>query len=295
MFGMERFAELEEPRDLAKFFEDSASRAWNGFRETEVATYVGLCVPSMLMRTPYEHKMISAHGDTFDFTESTNPSDPSQYVWGGSAWALAARVTSAFARYGWCAMINGVEAGKVDDLPDRAKVDTDFTGLVGPVDARISDRREVELSNLGFIPLTEARSGRLVAFFSAPTTAKPTAYDSSEATMAARLSARLPYVFATSRFAQYLKVIMRDKIGGFMSIEETERLLNEWIQRYLADGNELSADARARYPLAEARIDVQELPGTREHHAFAYLNPVFQLEPLPVSMRVVVRLPQPAM
>jgi type VI secretion system protein ImpC len=206
-------------------------------------------------------------------------------------------VTNAFAKYGWCATIRGVESGGlVEGLPaHNFRTDSGDVAMKCPAETSITDRREKEMADLGFVPLVHQKGTDKAAFFSVQSGQKPKVYDSDAASANARISAQLPYIFAVSRFAHYLKVMMRDKIGGYTSKTEVESFLNRWIMNYVVGNDDASQEVKAKRPLKEARIDVMEIPGKPgAYRAVAFLRPHFQLDELSVSMRLVADLPEPA-
>jgi len=218
-----------------------------------------------------------------------------QYCWMNAAYVLGARLTDAFAKYGFCTAIRGAEGGgKVEGLP--AHVFTSDDGdldLKCPTELAITDRREAELSKLGFLPLCHYKNTDYSVFFGAQTTQKPKKYDRPEATANAAISARLPYIMATSRFAHYLKVIARDKIGSFMEVEDCQDWLERWIANYVSADPKPSPETKARYPLREAKIEVKEIPGAPgSYNAIAWLRPWLQMEELTTSLRMVARIPK---
>jgi type VI secretion system protein ImpC len=234
--------------------------------------------------------------EAFNYEERVDGTEHSHYLWGNAAYALAANVNKAFALYGWCASIRGVESGGlVEGLPvHNFRTEAGELVMKCPTEVQITDRREKELADLGFAPLVHQKGTSNAAFFSVQSAQKPKVYDKPSATASARLSAQLPYIFATSRFAHYLKVMMRDKIGGYTTRADTESFLNRWIQNYIALENAPAA-VKAKKPLSEARIDVVEVPGKPGvYRAVAFLRPHYQLDELSVSMRLVADLPQPA-
>ncbi len=293
MFNMDSFTQVGNPRDMGKIFDTTEYAKWKSFRMSEDSRYVGLCLPHILMRLPYGKDTASV--DAFNYEEGVDGSDHSKYLWGNAAYALGARLTNAFARYGWCAAIRGVEGGGlVEGLPTHNfTTDDGEVALKCPTESPITDRREKELADLGFIPLVHCKNTDYAAFFSVQSAQKPRLYDKDAANANARLSTQLPYIFAVSRFAHYLKAMMRDKIGSFMSRTECERFLNQWIQNYVVTGD-AGATIKAQRPLAEARVDVQEVPGKPgAYRAVAFLKPHFQLDELSVSLRLVADLPAP--
>jgi type VI secretion system protein ImpC len=295
MLNMDSFTNIDAPRDMAKIFDNSEYAKWKSFRQSEDSRYVGLCLPHILMRLPYgkNNKTI----DTFQYEEGVDGSDHSKYLWGNAAYALGARLTNAFAQYGWCASIRGVEGGGlVEGLPTHSfATDEGDVALKCPTEAPITDRREKELADLGFVPLVHCKGADYAAFFSVQSAQKSKLYDSEAANANARLSTQLPYILAISRFAHYMKSMMRDKVGSFMSRSECQEFLNTWILQYVVGNDNVSAQIKAQRPLREAKIEVSEVPGKPGvYRAVAFLKPHFQLDELSVSLRLVAELPQGA-
>ena len=295
MLNLESFSTLDSPRDLGKIFESTEYAKWKAFRQTEDSRYVALTVPRMLLREPYGNDTVPV--EAFHYEERVDGTDHNKYLWGNAAWALGARVTSAFAQYGWCACIRGVESGGlVEGLPvHNFRTDSGDVAMKCPTEVPITDRREKELADLGFAPLVHCKGTPNAAFFSVQSAQKAKVYDKDAATANARISAQLPYIFAVSRFAHYLKTMMRDKIGGYMSRSDAQTFLNNWISNYVVSNDDASMSVKAKRPLKEARVDVQEdprKPGV--YRAIAFLRPHFQLDELSVSMRLVAELPAPA-
>ncbi|MGH9558918.1 MAG: type VI secretion system contractile sheath large subunit [Bryobacteraceae bacterium] len=295
MFNLESFADMDAPRDLGRVFDTTEYARWKGFRQSEDSRYIGLTCPRILLRLPYGRDTVPVEG--FNYEEKVDGTDHKKYLWGNAAWALGARLTSAFAQYGWCACIRGVESGGlVEGLP----VHTFTTGegdvaMKCPTEVPITDRREKELADLGFVPLVHCKGTDYAAFFSVQSGQKPKVYDQAAATANARISAQLPYILAVSRFAHYLKAMMRDKIGGYMSRQDAEVFLNSWIQNYVVPNDNAAFSVKAEKPLKEARVDVVEIAGKPGcYRAVAFLRPHFQLDELTISMRLVADLPQPA-
>jgi type VI secretion system protein ImpC len=302
MFGFQNWTELSRPRDLAKIFDTIEYAKWRSFRDSEDARFVNLVLPRVVARLPYgaatkpidEFAYEEAPYDTNGAARSMNHE---QYCWMNAAYVMGTRLTDAFAQTGFCVAIRGAEGGgKVENLPFHV-----FTSDDGDLDAKcpteigITDRREFELSNLGFLPLCHYKNTDYAVFFGAQSTQKPKKYDRPEATSNAAISARLPYLMATSRFAHYLKVMARDKIGSFMEAPDVERWLNRWIQNYVNSNESAGQEMKARFPLREARVEVREIPGRPgSYNAIAYLRPWLQMEELTTSMRLVARIPQPA-
>jgi type VI secretion system protein ImpC len=295
MFNMESMTELSSPPSLAKIFDTTEYARWKYFRETEDSRYVGLTVPRMLLRLPYGAE--TAPIEAFNYEERVDGTDHDKYLWGSSAWALGARITQAFAKYGWCATIRGVESGGlVEALPTHNfRTEAGDLAMKCPAETAVTDRREKELADLGFIPLVHQKNTANAAFFSVQSCQKPKVYDKDSATANARISAQLPYIFAVSRFAHYLKAMMRDKIGGYTSRSEAEQFLNNWIMNYVVSNDSAGPEIKAKKPLRDARVEVVEVPGKPgAYKAVAFLRPHFQLDELSISMRLVADLPQPA-
>ena len=294
LFGWERFTNLAEVRDLAKIFDRTEYAKWRSFRESEDSRYVGLCLPHTLMRLPYGQE--TRPTDSFNFEEDVDGTNHSKYLWGNAAYSFGTRLTDAFAKYEWCAAIRGVEGGGlVQGLPVHTfKTDEGDVALKCPTEIAITDRREKEFSDLGFIPLVHCKNTDYAAFFAAQSTNKPKRYDSDFANANARLSSQMQYIMAISRFAHYLKSMMRDKVGSYMSRADCERFLNGWINQYVSADDTASPETKAKYPLREARIEVVEVAGKPgAYRAVAFLRPHFQLDELTVSLRLVAELPPP--
>lgn len=294
MFGVEAFTDLGKPRDLSKVFDTVEYAKWKSFRDSEDARYVGLTVPRFLGRLPFNPKDGSTV-EGFNFVEDVDGTDHSKYLWVNTAFAMGARLTAAFETYGWCAAIRGVEGGGlVEDLPTHTfKTDEGEVALKCPTEIAITDRREKELSDLGFIPLVHCKNTDYAAFFGAQSTQKAKKYDSDAANSNAALSSQLQYMFAVCRIAHYLKSMMRDKVGSFASTDSVELYLNQWINQYVTSDDVATHEVKAKYPLREARVDVSEVPGRPGHfRATAFVRPHFQLDELTVSLRLVAELPQ---
>jgi type VI secretion system protein ImpC len=295
LFDMGSFTELGNPRDLAKIFESLELIKWRSFRESEDSRYVTLVLPHMLMRLPYGPDTIPV--EEFHFVEDVDGRDHGKYLWGNSTYALGQRITEAFAKYKWCAAMRGVEGGGlVEGLPAHTfKTDEGDIALKTPTEVAVTDRREKELNDLGFITLVHCKDTDYAAFFGGQTANKPKVYDTPQANANARISSILPYILAASRFAHYLKAIMRDKVGSFMSAEDVQAFLNQWIGNYVLGKDRAGQEMKAKYPLREARIDVTEIPGKPGcYNAVVFLRPHFQLEELTTSIRLVAELPPPA-
>jgi type VI secretion system protein ImpC len=268
---------------------------WRSFRNSEDSRYVTLTLPHILMRLPYG--AATQPVEEFNFEEDVSGKDHSRYLWGNAAYALGVRITDAFAKYKWCGAIRGVEGGGLVEGLDIHTFSTDDGEIAAkcPTEIAITDRREKELNDLGFIALCYRKNSAEAAFFGGQTTNKPLVYNKPEATANARISSQLPYILAASRFAHYLKVIVRDKVGSFLTRGNVEDYLNTWIKSYVLLSDDAGQDLKARYPLREARVDVTEIPGRPgAYKAVAFLRPHFQLDELTASIRLVAELPPPA-
>jgi type VI secretion system protein ImpC len=295
LFGWDGFTELGGPRDLAKIFQSVEYAKWKSFRDSEDSRYVALALPHILMRLPYGQANVPV--EAFNYEEDVDGTAHDKYLWGNAAYALGARLTDAFAKYHWTAAIRGVEGGGlVQGLPVHTfRTDEGDVALKCPTEIAITDRREKEFADLGFIPLVHCKGTDYAAFFSTQTTNKPKVYDTDAANANARLSSQLQYILAVSRFAHYLKSIMRDKIGSFMTRKNAEDFLNRWISNYVLLDDDAGQEMKAKFPLREARIDVSEVPGKPGvYRAVAFLRPHYQLDELTISLRLVANLPPPA-
>ena len=295
MLNLESFTALDAPRDLGRIFDSTEFAKWKSFRQSEDARYVALALPHVLGRVPYgkDTKPI----DEFRYEEGVDGSDHSKYLWMNAAYTVAARMTESFSLYGMCVAMRGVEGGGlVEGLPTHSfKTDEGDVATKCPTETPITDRREKELADLGFLPLVHCKGTDYAAFFSVQSCSKPKKYDSDSANANARLATQLPYIMAMSRFAHYLKSMMRDKIGSFMSRGEAEEFLNRWIKLYVTENDNASPEIKAKRPLREARIDVTEVAGKPGvYRAVAFMRPHFQLDELTVSLRLVAELPAPA-
>jgi type VI secretion system protein ImpC len=294
VFGMDDWNELANPRDLTKIFQTPEYAAWRSLRESEDARYIGLCMPRYLARLPYGEKTEPV--DEFRFEEDVEGADSSRFCWANAAYAMATNITRAFKIYGWTTRIRGIESGgAVEGLP-AFTFPTDDGGMdmKCPTEIAISDRREAELSKNGFMPLIHRKNSDFAAFIGAQSLQKPQEYDDPAATANANLAARLPYLFASCRFAHYLKCMVRDKIGSSMTKGQLNNWLQTWLNNYV-DGSpdSSSEDWKATHPLAEGRVEIEENeenPGY--YQAKFFLRPHYQLEGLTVSLRLVSRMPK---
>ncbi len=293
MFGFETYTELAKPRDLAKIFESVEYAAWKSFRESEDSRYTALTMPRVLGRLPYGPNFKRV--DEFNFEENVDGQDHSNYCWMNAAWAYATRITDAVAQWGWMARTRGVEGGgKVEGLPVHTfPTDDGEVAMKCPTEIAISDRREFELSNLGFLPLLHSKGRDFAVFMGAQSCQKPKAYFDPAANANAELSAKFNLIMCNSRFAHYLKVMARNWIGSNVTAGECGNRLNTWMREYCVNPNGATDETKARRPLSEAAVSVREVAGKPGwYEAVAYLKPHFQMETLTASMRLVAEVPK---
>jgi type VI secretion system protein ImpC len=289
--NMDSWQQLGDPRDLTKIFQTPEYAPWRSLRDSDDAKYIGLAMPRFLSRIPYGAK--TSPVEEFDFEEDTEGADHNKYVWSNSAFAMATNVTRAFKLYGWCARIRGAESGgMLEGLPCHTfPTDDGGVDMKCPTEIAITDRREAELAKNGFMPLSHWKNTDYAVFVGAQSLQKPATYDDPDATANANLAARLPYLFATCRFAHYLKCMVRDKIGGFKEREDMEMWLNTWISKFCCDSKS-SEEMKAKFPLAAAEVKVEEVAGNPGYYTSKFfLRPHYQLEGLTVSLRLVSKLP----
>ena len=301
LFGFDDWTELSKPRDLEKVFESLEYTKWRSFRESEDSRFVTLTMPRVLARLPYGQatRPVEEFGyEEFELDPDSGMAltpDHEDYCWMNAAYVMGTRMTNAFAKYGFCTAIRGAEGGgKVEGLPAHVfQSDDGDPDLKCPTEIGITDRREAELSKLGFLPLCHYKNTDYAVFFGAQSCQKPKVYDNPDATANAAISARLPYMMATSRFAHYLKVMARDKIGSFMEAEDVEHWLNRWILNYVNASEGGGQEIRAKFPLADARVQVREIPGRPgSYNVIAWLRPWLQMEELTTSLRLVAKIPE---
>jgi type VI secretion system protein ImpC len=293
LMQMESWQELSNPRDLTKIFTTPEYAAWRSLRESDDSRYLGLAMPRFLARLPYGAKTDPV--PEFDFEEDTDGADSTKYCWANSAYAMATNINRSFKLYGWCTRIRGIESGgAVEGLPSHTfPTDDGGVDMKCPTEIAISDRREAELAKNGFMPLIHKKNSDFAAFIGAQSLQKPAEYEDPDATANANLAARLPYLFATCRFAHYLKCIVRDKIGSFKEREDMQRWLQDWVMQYVDGSPEISSEeTKAQRPLAAAEVVVEEdLSNPGYYSSKFYLRPHYQLEGLTVSLRLVSKLP----
>ena len=290
--NLDSWQDLANPRDISKIFSTPEYAAWRSFRESDDSRYVALTLPRVLSRVPYGANTNPVEG--FNFEETTDSGNSTKYNWMNAAYAMGVNINRSFADYGWCARIRGVEAGGiVESLPTHTfPTDDGGVAMKCPTEIAITDRREAELSKNGFLPLVHWKNTDYAVFLGGQTVNKPKEYDNPDATANASLSARLPYIFATSRFAHYLKCIVRDKVGSFKERADMERWLSDGISNYVTSDPSASEEVKAKYPLAEAKVTVEDVEGQPGYYtAKFYLRPHYQLEGLTTSLRLTTKVP----
>ena len=303
MLGLDSWEDINVPRDLRKVMESVEYAAWNQYRESEDSAFVTMTLPRTMIRHPYGAK--TSPVESFNYEEFNDEFgnvyhgqvSHDRYCWTNSSYILAAKICNAFNDYGFCTAIRGYEnGGRVDELPSYTYIaKSGDLQLKCPTEAPITDRREKELSDLGFLPICHYKNTTKAVFFGAQTNNRPKKYDTPEASANSEISARLPFVLASSRFAHYLKVMARDKIGSFQEVADMQRWMNRWIHNYVNTNEFASASQKARYPLKEAAVKVEEVPGSPgKYHAIVWLRPWMQFEELTASMRLVAELPSAA-
>lgn len=297
--GLDTWEDLSKPKDLAKIARSSEFSQWNHFRDSEDARFVTLAMPRVLARLPYNAKSNPAEGFTFNEVEFDDKGRAqkmlhNEFTWMNAAYVMGTKMTEAFSKYGWCTAIRGAEGGgKVTGLPTYSFVSDDGDeDTKCPTEIAITDRREKELSDLGFLPLSHYKKTDYAVFFGAQTAQRPKVYEEHSATENAAIAAKLPYIMVTSRVAHHVKIMGRDKIGSMASTADVESSLNKWISRYTDTNPNAPAHYRYIYPLAEGKISVEQVPGkVGTYHAVAWMKPWLPLEELSTSLRLVANIP----
>lgn len=300
VLGLDSWTDLAKPKDLEKIMGSPEYLRWGGLRDSEDSRFVSLAMPKVLARVPYGEKtkrVDEFHYEETEFDAKGNSKalPHNEYCWMNAAYVMATKMTASFADFGFCTAIRGAESGgKVDGLPTHAFMSDDGDMDVKcPTEIGITDRREAELSKLGLLPLCHYKNTDYAVFFGAQSVQKPVVYEEPDATANAAIGARLPFIMATSRFAHYLKVMARDKIGSFKEASDLEAWLNRWISNYVNSNPASSQTLKSKYPLAEAKVEVKEVPGKPgTYNAVVWLKPWMQLEELTTSLRLVASIPE---
>jgi type VI secretion system ImpC/EvpB family protein len=294
LFGLDSFGELARPIDFERVFRQEEYLKWNALRAQDDARFVGLLLPRILLRKPWSDEPAHTYG--FRYEEGRSPAGQRR-LFGNPIWAFGAVLVRTFTQSGWLAGIRGVERGVLGGGLVVGPVHESFlSGAPGSVpkpitEVVITDEREKELADLGFIPLAHCHGTSLAAFYSVPSAKKPELLSKPEAAVNARLSTMLHYMLCVSRFAHYLKVIGRDKVGSYGAPEDCERELNDWLHRYTNADEDPGPELAARLPLREARAEVRELPGKPgAYSCVIHLRPHFQLDQMSSSIKLVTEL-----
>ena len=262
-FGIQSFEELPALKDLRDVFEGVQYTKWRSLRQSEDARSIGLTLPRFLLRLPYGQETIPAR--SFDYAENVTAGDQ-HFCWGNSVFAFATRLTESFARYRWCANIIGPQGGgAVGDLPVYLYESMNVSQMKIPTQILISERREFELAEEGFIALSMRKGSDNAAFFSANSIQKPKYFGGTSEGKAAelnyKLGTQLPYMFIISRLAHYIKVLQRENIGTWKNRSDIENELHNWLKQYIADQEDVSPQVRSKKPLRKAEIVVSDVEG----------------------------------
>lgn len=298
LLGLKSWEEVNDRNELATIFQTPGYEKWNSLRESADSRFLALAMPRFLARDPYSAQTVHSAPGQYVFEEKVDGVDHSKYLWANAAYAMGANISRAFAENGWCVQIRGAESGgKVEGLPCHHYTTGDGdVDMKCPTEVSIGDRRELELAAAGLMPLLHYKNTDYAVFVGAQSVQKPGEYYNEDANSSAKLSARLPYLFATSRFAHYLKWMMRDKVGSFKEREVLETELHNWLQKYVTTDMTLAGEKTLREkPLAEASVEVVPVEGNPgAYEAKFFLRPHYQLESINISMRLVARLPSKA-
>jgi type VI secretion system ImpC/EvpB family protein len=295
LLDLTSFTELDRPLNLARTFEQVDYVKWRALRQTEDARFVGLVLPRVLMRMPYGDE--PARVDGFRFREDADGPDRARYLWGNAVYAFGSVVMRAFSESGWLADIRGVPrdgrgGGLVSGLPVQ-NFATDGHGVAAKpsVEAVLSDVQEKALSELGLIPLCHCPDTEVAAFYGNQSLQQPKTYDEPAAMSNARLSAMLQYMLCVARFAHYVKVIARDKVGAFAGPADWEDFLQRWLLRYTLPDEAADLETKARFPLQEAKVQVRAHPGKPGSYlCVVHLRPHFQLDQVATAVRLATEL-----
>jgi type VI secretion system ImpC/EvpB family protein len=307
LLGLEKdFRELERPIRLSEIFSQVDYLKWRAFRDSDESCFVGLTLPRVLMRIPYGDD--GSRRDGFRFREEAEARDRSRYLWGNASYAFGSVLARAFCFSRWFAEIRGFErqtpeeitelgprGGLVAGLPVHSFC-TDRSGVVpkSSVEVALSEYQEKELTNLGFIPLCHCKDTEYSVFYSNASAQKPKKFADEEATANANISAMLQYVLCASRFAHYLKVLSRNKIGAYANAPDLQRHLNNWIQKYVTDDEKADPKIKSRHPLRKAQVEVRETPSKPGSFGLVmHLLPHYQLDGLTATLKLVMKMGPP--
>jgi type VI secretion system protein ImpC len=293
LLGQDSWETIIEPAKLGDIVQGPQWAGWRSFRQSPDARYVGLALPRFLARLPYgpDNQVVG-----FAFAEDCDGSDHSKYLWANSSFAMGANITQAYKFYGWCSCIRGKKAGgEVSGLKVHTFESGGTTLMKCPTEISIGEDRERELAGQGLMGLLHWQNTDTAAFLAAPSVYQPKEFDDPDATANSRLNGSLPYLFAVSRFAHLIKVMVLESIGVFVGRGPAtlEKWLNDWIVQFKCTAAEPSQEDMARQPLADASVKVEEIPGEPgAYYATFHIKPIFQLERIETSLRLVTKLPR---
>ncbi|WP_394144962.1 type VI secretion system contractile sheath large subunit [Vibrio atypicus] len=294
MFGVNQFSELASVRDIGSQFSQPEYAQWRSLRAMEDARFLCVTTPNILMREPYRQD--GSRKESFRFHEQLRDSE-SDYLWGNAAYGLAAVAIRAYQESGWFSQMRGMQPGLykhglVCDIPNTQFAHSRNVRMPKPsVNLQVGDRLEAQLSDNGFIPVSTMPHTKHLVFYSNATVNLPKQYDKTSASVNARLSSMLQYILCVSRFAHYLKIMGRDKVGSFETAATIERDLQSWLHKYTTASDEASDEIRARYPLNEAKIQVRDRRDKPGHYySIIHLRPHFQLDQMVSNIRLITEL-----
>jgi type VI secretion system ImpC/EvpB family protein len=289
MFGVDNFLELQQTVDLGQGFQLPEFTKWRTLRKHDDARFLGIAMPRILMRAPYELK------DTpgLNFTETTVADHLGKYLWGNAAYAWATVLMRTFATSGWLADIRGVErnrdgGGLVTNLASISfRTDRKGVALRSSTDLMITDQQESGLAKLGFLPICKCYDTEYSAFYSSQSIQEPMSYDTAVSTANANISTMMQYMLCVSRFAHYLKVIARDIVGSAIKPDELQTILDRWIKDYVTPDDHARPEIKAKRPLRQADITVSQDPGKSGSYQCTFsLLPHYQLDDLSAAIRL---------
>jgi type VI secretion system ImpC/EvpB family protein len=295
MFGLNSYAGLERVENLERGFDQPEFIKWRAFRESEDTRFVGLTLPRVLMRRPYENDTLTPNG--FCFNEDVSGADREGYLWGNAAFAMGEVLIRTFANFGWLSEIRGVTRNaEVGGLVTRLPVHhfgTDSPGVAPKTSTEtvITESQEARLNALGFMSLCHCYDTEYSAFYTCPSAQKPKVYDREAATQNAKISSMLHYMFCVSRFAHYLKILARDQIGSFVEADETAKTLRQWLMQYVTPDDSASIEIKARRPLRDADVQVVPEPGKPGQYLCTFrLSPHYQFDNINASIQLRTRV-----
>lgn len=291
-FGKSSVEEIAKINDLTNYMEKAEYTRWRSFRETEDSRYVGLLTPRFLLRMPYGQDSTPVR--TFNYEETVSAEDHRNYLFGNPVFAFAGNIAKSFAKHGWAVNIRGPEAGgKVANLPVHLHDSGKGMQIKMPTEMLISETRELEMANLGFIPLSYYKNSDFACFFSANSVQKPNEYADAAANANSMINARLPYIFLVSRLAHYLKVLQRENIGSSKSRQKLENELNGWLQTLVTKMKDPEPELIATHPLRDGQVTVREIPENPGYYSVdLFVRPHFQIEGVDVQLKLVAQMPR---